>query len=359
MTSTKRRCLAAVTLILIGWLLSTGATQLPPVALGAETGSRIEIPFAVDLVSGDPIETRKATVYIFSVLHPCTTCNLAYTVANDWARTYPNLQVAIVTKAGSAEMVDEVRREALSRNLEARVVVDEGAFVEAFNLNTQPVFFLVDAESTVQARLTGSNPGRLLAFDGLLERANRNDWSGVLAHRHEPLIEGESGVPPLLQQYATTSPLIVYVHSPTCILCRHLVEDGIQDLVNDYARLHPDVSFVVFQEASQLAIVDVLGDLVSRFSVDVLYEPERTMFLDGEASQESVSLRSDDWADNVAFVTFVSGSDSDPGWLWGRVTTPDLFSFDGRGIYVGPSPYWRGPYDLAGVARFLNGAVRE
>src|SRR5690606_31157366 len=143
---------------------------------------------AVDLLSGEPIAVGIPTVFVFSVLYPCSTCDLAYTIADDWARTYPNLQVVLVTKGGDVALATEIRREARSRRVEAKIVVDSGSIVSAFELETQPVFFLLDSASTVQARLTGSDPGRLLALDALLELANRNDWAGVVEQRHKPLI---------------------------------------------------------------------------------------------------------------------------------------------------------------------------
>src|SRR5690606_13724489 len=108
-------------------------------------------------------------------------------------------------------------------------------------------------------RLTGSDPGRLLALDALLELANRNDWAGVVEQRHKPLIVGESLVPQSLEKYFSDTPMVVYIHSPTCIHCRRLVDHGVQGLINDFARLHPNVQYVVLQEKTKASIVEVLG----------------------------------------------------------------------------------------------------
>lgn len=322
---------------------------------GAYPGTQVEFPGGEDLLTGNPLATGVPTVLLFGALAPCNRCEVTYAIASTWAERHPDLQVAVVTRLGDGAAIEDLRADARQFAGHANVIVDSaGLWGQAMGLNVQPVTLIIDEHGVVRAKLSGSNAQRLAAFDEIVALAAEGAWSAVDAHASVQLLPGTTRLPSEWQLGVSGGPTFLIVHSSGCRHCEALVEAGLEQLLNDYAQQHPDANFMILAEVVPDTMTEALEGIVQAFGLEVLPEPDRTLYLEGAPLAFSVMSQQADWAPNLHLLEFEAGSLADPGIIFGRTTTPDLFVFNAEGVFVGPEPYWTGPFDIWALRQILD-----
>jgi hypothetical protein len=128
-------------------------------------------------------------------------------------------------------------------------------------------------------------------------------------------------------------------------------------ILNDFARRHPDARFVILRESeptdyvSQVSqFVEVYGDGTRNLLTRAIEEAPVE-----QGAQDTLSTN--DLSESIAVVDFMPGQSGDPMFVSGVGVVPNILMFDSDGQFVGPEPYWLGPYDAGGLLNFLQEAL--
>lgn len=329
--------------------------QVGALEFGPAPGDAFIWPEARDLFTGQLVELSPPSVVIVSRLSPCSNCELPLALAKSWGQRYGSVQAILLTRDTGDQ--EAMRRELAPLVDGQTIVADDGAIAGTLGFSAQPITYVVSADARVRFRQTGFEIRRLTALDAIVELANSGRWQEIDALTASGRGDEGNQVPAAWGLEAGNGPIVAIVHSAGCIHCRRLADQGMDLILNDFARRYPDARFVVLREseatdyASQLSqFVEVYGegtrDLLTRAIEEAPVQ---------QGAQDALST--DDLSENVAVVDFVPGQAGDPMFLSGVGVVPNILVFDSDGRFIGPEPYWLGPYDAGGLINYLQEAL--
>jgi hypothetical protein len=361
----KIKCAITLLCLLTGIVIATEAFLF-----GIHPGETVALPELMT-VQGERIATDSASVVIFTMVENCQACERLHLIAESWQQRYPQLQILLVDTRNGSEVILDWQQ---SVQTTVPLIDDaEDVFLELFATNRVPVMYLLDEAGKVQDKQLGGNLAGLLRFDDSLYAANEGDWAAVSANALTPLIEGELAAPLAGINFSGAETTVIVHHNPNVAMSQQLVEDDLLDTLNRLAKQFPEVHFIVLQPESGLdADIALYDAFISRFGEAAM--PEETILqlrrlqsnpadakqaaAAAEASHYTLAADSG-WQDTVAVITYERGSTGDPTIVWGRDFTPGLTILGAAGEYLGPEPFWSGPYTSAALESFLIAQLDE
>jgi len=318
-----------------------------PIKLGLVPGDQVAFP-TLRTIQGKELKLNAPTVVLFTWFNTSRGYH-DMVIAEAWQRRYPNLQIVAAGTQSPEEVSSLVRR----HGWQVPVVADpERQLVAAFELTMGGIVYLLDDAGIVRDKLVGRSYQRWLEFDAVLAWAASGEWERVRAQSMSPLLVGERPSFPLeaLNNLLGERPLVVYHHLPGCEPCEHLHAEGLQEVLGRFAENHPEVHFIILQDVSSLndlrPMIEAFVELYGEDSLPPNLLQVAQTDLSEDVGNIGASLYPDDLPPNVRLVNYFDGDTNDPARWWGRPFAPGIMVFDTEGRFVGPEPFWLGPYRL-------------
>lgn len=350
-------CAAVVAYLVIG---AVAGAQVAPASFGPAPGEAFEWPDVRDLFTGEAVVIQAPSVVIVSSLTPCDNCRLPIALAESWAGRYGDLQVVLVTRhTGDPDAMRQELDRHLARSNVA-IVADQGAVANALGFNIHPIIFLVSEGAVVRIRQTGFDLRRLIALDHLVSLANERRWSELDALGFGTA--GHGGPSGLLAAWGVepgSRATVAVIHSEACIHCRRLGSQGLDLILNDFASRYPDTQFVLLEVEGAVDYSSQAEAFSATFELTDdawLYDAAATAVVDEDAVRAFDSTR---LSSEIALVEIAPGGQGDPIRLNGIGVLPNIWVFDDQGRFVGPEPYWVGPYDAGGLINTLDALMAD
>lgn len=323
---------------------------------GPAPGEAFEWPGATDLFTGSEVVLSPPTVVIVRSLSPCEMCEVPVAMARSWLERFDNVQTILVTR--DDDDTTSLRTELIELAGGLTVVVDDGRISDTLGFNSQPIIYVVSEEGVVRFRQTGFNPQRLLALDTIVALANDQAWDQIDEFvGRDP--DDSDDLPDAWGVDAGGGPVIAIVHSDDCTHCQRMVEQGMVTILNDYAGRHPEATFVVLEEANALDFDRHLEQLVEIYGERIRRVFEEALRSAPVAAGTGRALAGAAFERNIRVIEYVPGGRGDPMNHFGAGVVPNILWFDQSGSYLGPEPYWLGPYDAGGLIDFLQAAFGD
>lgn len=339
--------LCAAMLVALAW----GVTQAQQIiyTFGPAPGEFVAWPEVVDLFSGEPVVLDPPTVVFVQSLSPCAMCEVPIGVARRWLERYDNVQVILVTR--DTGDLEAVRAELADLAKHLTVVADDGRIAESLGFNSQPNIYVISEDRQVRFRQTGFSPRRLIGLNEVVGLADEGRWREI-----DGLVARSGGKLPEAWVSHHGGATIIMIHSDDCIHCQRLADQGMALILNDFARRHPNATFVILSEADALAYDRHLEMLIATYGawIGEVYAREAQ----NAPVMTRAALADAQFENNVMLVEFVPGDpDADPMYQFGVNLVPNILVFDEDGWYQGPKPYWLGPYDAGGLISILQSVL--
>lgn len=355
----RRMALLALATVLMGFACGVPVrAQAVVYDFGPAPGEIVEWPAVSDLFTGSPVALLPPAVVVVSKLSPCSMCEVPVSMAKSWSERYENVQVILVTKdTGDLEAV----RAELGRlvNDDVTVVADDGRIAGSLGFNSQPIVYVISEDGRVRLRQTGFNPQRLIGLDRIVALANDGRWGEIDALVGRSGGQGARQVPEAWDLNARGGPVIAIIHSDDCIHCRRLADQGMVTILNDFARRHRSATFVILSEANALDFDRHIEALSQTYGERIRQVYEMAARDAPVAESAGESFAGEQFEENVRLLEFIPGTAEDPMYRFGAGVVPNILLFDEDGRYMGPDPYWLGPYDAGGLINFLQDVFLE
>ena len=316
-------------------------------------GTNVQVPIG-RTTSGEATPGSGPMVVIFTMVEGCVFCADIDAITEAWREAYPNLEFVLVDTRSAPE---DIRAWASSHGLP--IVADDDSFEEAFDTNRTPILYLLDSANIVREKIIGFDVGELMRFAQILTYANAGQWAEVESRASEHLVYGVSPTKLIsgLGAVADVDLTVIYLHDSLCGACANIVTPDFQDVLNSWAEANTSTRIVLmepeyiahesgfsmpFDESFYMEFVDFYGWRPLPTAVrNVITEGQLPP---GTDEPHHTWLPDSGWANNISVVRFPRGGDNDPRSLWGYSFQPGLIALDGEFRYVGPVPFWEGPY---------------
>jgi len=265
------------------------------------------------------------------------------------------VQVILLTRDTGDQ--EEMRRELAPLVDDQVIVADDGTIAGALGFTAQPIMYVVSADETVRFRQTGFEIRRLIALDAVVGLANAGEWheiDALTADRHD---NDRNQLPAAWGLETVNRPLVAVVHSAGCIHCRRLADQGMDLILNDFARRYPDVRFVVLRESEATEYTNQLNRFIEVYGEDTRDLLTRAIHEAPVKQGARDALDTDGLSESIVVVDFIPGQAGDPMFISGVGVVPNILVFDSEGRFMGPEPYWLGPYDAGGLINYLQEAL--